>query len=108
MATQDTVQVLKDHPAQVSAFGSNGTTPQTAATVAAATAAPAAITAIAPPAGGTGATAGAYDTAGNRNLAIAAITANQVDIAALRTTLALVVTLQNQIRAALVANGIAV
>lgn len=30
MPSQDTVQVLKDHPAQVGAFGANGTAPQTA------------------------------------------------------------------------------
>lgn len=33
MASQDTVQVLKDHPAQVGAFGANGKSPQTAVTL---------------------------------------------------------------------------
>jgi len=51
-------------------------------------AAPAALTATTAPAGGTGATAGAYDTANNRNLMIASLTASQVDVAALRTTVA--------------------
>ena len=41
---------------------------------------PAAITQV----GGTGATAGAYDTAGNRNLAITSINAARADIAVLR------------------------
>lgn len=51
-------------------------------------AAPAAITASTAPAGGTGATAGAYDTASNRNLMVASLTATQVDVAALRVTVA--------------------
>lgn len=38
-------------------------------------------TQLAAPAGGTGATAGAYDTAANRNLAIASINAARTDIA---------------------------
>jgi len=38
------------------------------------------------PAGGTGATAGAYDTAANRDLAIASINAARTDIAALIVT----------------------
>lgn len=41
-------------------------------------------TASNPPAGGTGATAGAYDTAGNRDLMIASLTAVIADVAALR------------------------
>lgn len=40
-------------------------------------------TQLAAPAGGTGATAGAYDTAGNRDLAIASINAARTDIAAI-------------------------
>ena len=56
----------------------------TSATVAA----PSAITATNPPAGGTGATAGAYDTANNRDLMIASLTAAIADITALRTTVA--------------------
>lgn len=43
-----------------------------------------AATALTPPAGGTGATAGAYDTAGNRDLMIASITATQADLLALK------------------------
>lgn len=51
-------------------------------------------TQAAAPAGGVGAAAGAYDTAANRDLAIASINAARADIAALRTTV-------NQILAAL-------
>lgn len=40
-------------------------------------------TAIAPPAGGTGATAGAYDSAANRNLMITSLTACVTDVAAI-------------------------
>jgi hypothetical protein len=40
----------------------------------------AAVTALTPPAGGTGATAGAYDTAANRDLMIASLTAANADI----------------------------
>ena len=43
-----------------------------------------AATALAPPAGGTGAAAGAYDTAANRDLMIASITATQADLLALK------------------------
>lgn len=46
-----------------------------------------AITASTAPAGGSGATAGAYDTSTNRDLMIASLTATQVDVAALRTKL---------------------
>ena len=46
----------------------------------------AAATQLAAPAGGTGATEGAYDSAANRNLAIVSINAARADIAALRTT----------------------
>jgi hypothetical protein len=50
---------------------------------------PAAITATTPaPAGGSGATAGAYDTAQHRDTAIAAINALEADVVALRTTVA--------------------
>lgn len=97
MATQDTVQVLKDHPAQVSAFGCNGTAPQTAVAKIAA----AVVTATTPPAGGTGATAGAYDTAAHRDALIASVTANMADIAAILARV-------NVIQTALVANGILV
>ena len=45
-----------------------------------------AITSSDAPAGGTGATEGAYDTAANRNLMIASIAAIRVDVAAVRTT----------------------
>ncbi len=44
-------------------------------------------TALAPPAGGTGQTAGGYDTAGNRNSFITALTALIADIASMRTEL---------------------
>ena len=40
----------------------------------------AAVTQATPPAGGTGATAGAYDTAANRDLMIASITAGAADL----------------------------
>lgn len=55
-------------------------------------AAPAAITALAPPAGGVGAAAGAWDTAVNRDAAIASITALRADVTALRTTVADLIT----------------
>ncbi len=42
-----------------------------------------AATSSAPPAGGTGATAGAYDSAANRDLMIATINALRTDVAAL-------------------------
>ena len=78
MATkkQATLQVLKGKPAQVDAFGANGKAPQTAYTVSAAA-----------PAGGTGATAGAYDTAAHRDALIQLV---------------------NDMRAALIACGICV
>ncbi len=41
-------------------------------------------TAVNPPAGGVGATAGAYDTAGNRDLMITSVTAAIADIAAMK------------------------
>lgn len=47
----------------------------------------AAATALAAPAGGTGAAAGGYDTAVNRDLAIAAINALRTDVAAIRAAL---------------------
>lgn len=46
---------------------------------------PAAITQLTCPAGGTGAAAGGWDTAGNRDLAIASINAAKADILAIRT-----------------------
>ena len=55
-------------------------------------AAPAAITALNPPAGGAGAAAGAWDTAVNRDAAIASITALRADVTALRTTVADLIT----------------
>lgn len=52
-------------------------------------------TVSAPPAGGTGATAGAYDTAGNRDLLIASVNALIADVLAIRKTLnAVIDTLQ--------------
>lgn len=62
MANQTTANVLKGQPCQVGAFGANGTPPQTP--VASGGAAPA---------GGTGATAGAYDTAAHRDALIALV-----------------------------------
>jgi len=47
-----------------------------------------AVTSSAPPAGGTGATAGAYDSAANRDLMIASLTAVRVDLANIKTELA--------------------
>ena len=44
-------------------------------------------TQLAAPAGGTGATAGAYDSAANRDLAIVSINAARTDIAAIITAL---------------------
>lgn len=54
--------------------------------------APAAVTALAPPAGGTGATAGAYDTAANRDLMIASVTALRTNLIATRAEVAKLVT----------------
>ena len=51
--------------------------------------APAALTQVAAPAGGTGATAGAYDSAANRDLAIVSINAARTDVIALRAEVAL-------------------
>lgn len=44
-------------------------------------------TATNPPAGGTGATAGAYDTAAHRDALIASVTALVADVAAIRAAL---------------------
>ena len=44
-------------------------------------------TALDPPVGGSGATAGAYDTAANRDLMITSLTAVIADVAALRAEL---------------------
>jgi len=57
---------------------------------------PAAATVSAPPAGGAGATAGAYDTAANRDLMIASINALIADVDALRTTVTAIVTALEQ------------
>lgn len=62
-------------------------------------AAPTAQTQLAPPAGGTGAAAGGWDTAGNRDLGITSITAGRTDVGTLITEL-------TNLRAALVAKGI--
>ena len=51
---------------------------------------PAAITQATAPAGGVGAAAGAYDTAANRDLAIASINAAKADILSIRTQVALI------------------
>ena len=51
------------------------------------TAQAAAATALNPPAGGSGAQAGCYDSAANRNLAITSLTASIADLASLRTEL---------------------
>jgi hypothetical protein len=54
--------------------------------------APAAVSALAPPAGGTGATAGAYDTAANRDLMIASVTTLRTNLIATRAEVAKLVT----------------
>jgi hypothetical protein len=54
--------------------------------------APAAVSALAPPAGGTGTTAGAYDTAANRDLLIASVTALRTNLIATRAEVAKLVT----------------
>lgn len=64
-----------------------------------ATTAVAAQTQLAPPAGGTGAAAGGWDTAGNRDLGITSITAGRTDVGALISEL-------TALRNALVAKGI--
>lgn len=53
---------------------------------------PASITQLAAPSGGTGMTAGAYDTASNRDLAIVSINAARTDIALIRTQLIALIT----------------
>lgn len=73
-------------------------TAATATTIAAATAL-AAATATAFPAGGTGAAAGAWSTAANRDLAIARFTAALADIENIRTKYAASVTLANELKA---------
>jgi hypothetical protein len=64
-------------------LGSEAPTVYTQTYSTAATTVPAA-TQLTPPAGGTGATAGAYDTAANRDLMIASITAGAADLLALK------------------------
>lgn len=85
----------------VAATASNPAAP--AALTASNPTAPAALSQIAAPAGGSGATGGAYDTAGNRDLAIASINAARADIIALRAE---VVTYEVAI-SALVADAVA-
>lgn len=66
-------------------FGTQGTNVvDVVAATATNPAAPAALSQVAAPAGGAGATAGAYDTAANRDLAIASVNAARDDIIALR------------------------
>ena len=67
--------------------------------------APAALTQLAAPAGGSGATAGAYDTAANRNLAIASINAARDDVIALQAEVATLTTKLNSALAALRTDG---
>ncbi len=68
-------------------------TPLVVSTPAAVTAAaPAAVAALAPPAGGTGATAGAYDSAANRDLMITSVTTLRTDLIATRAEVAKLVT----------------
>lgn len=67
-------------------------------------AAPAAVTAAAPPAGGTGATAGAYDTAANRDLLITSVTALRTDLIATRAEVAKLVTDITALRASAAAS----
>jgi hypothetical protein len=69
--------------------GFSGVTPATSRTTYTQTYATAdttvpAATQLTPPAGGTGATEGAYDTAANRDLMIASITAGAADLLALK------------------------
>lgn len=78
----------------------SGRTLDSAEGVTTAIAAPDAVTALAPPAGGSGATAGAYDGATNRDLMIASLTAVRVDVIALRAK-------QVEILALLTAAGLA-
>ncbi len=70
---------------------------------AAATAAAAATTQATAPAGGTGATEGAYDTSGNRDLAITSINAAKTDIAAQKVELDKLITDVADIRTQLTA-----
>mgnify|MGYP001109962058 CR=1 FL=1 len=76
-------------------FGSLISTPPTAITAVT----PAAVTALVPPAGGTGAAAGAYDTAANRDLLIASVTALRTDLIATRAEVAKLVTNITALRA---------
>lgn len=83
----DDTEVLTSTAAQLAPFGTVGQGDNVAdATAATATnpTAPAALTQSAAPAGGTGATAGAYDDATNRDLMIASVNAGRTDLIALR------------------------
>ena len=71
-----------------------------------ATAAAAATTSLAAPAGGTGATAGAYDSAANRDLMITAQNAIRTDVAAQKVELDKLITDVQTLRAELVAMNI--
>jgi len=68
-------------------------------------AAAAATTQLAPPAGGGGATAGAYDTAANRDLMITSLTAARTDIAAQKVELDKLIVEYALLRAVLVDHG---
>ncbi len=83
----------------------NGVEPDEPAT-AAITAAAAAVTQLTAPAGGTGATAGAYDTAANRDLAIAALNAAKADIAAQKVELDKLIVDHAALRTVLVDHGL--
>ena len=69
-------------------------------------AAAAAVTQLAAPAGGTGATAGAYDTAANRDLAITSINDARTDIAAQKVELDKLIVEYALLRAVLVDHGL--
>lgn len=81
-----------------------GKPPGEQATVAISAAA-AAVTQLAAPVGGTGATAGAYDTAANRDLAISSINDARTDIAAQKVELDKLIVEYALLRAVLVDHG---
>jgi len=82
-----------------------GLPPGEPATVAISAAA-AAVTQLTAPAGGTGATAGAYDTVANRDLAITALNAAKTDIAAQKVELDKLIVEYALLRTMLVDHGL--
>lgn len=95
------MSALQGHPALKRVLNSLFSSMVSAAPSALTAATPAAITSLAPPAGGVGAAAGGWDTAGNRDLAIASITAIRTDLAATRTQVAALVVDITALRATL-------